>query len=402
MKSFSYRAYTKDGKRKSGLIVAEDAADASRQLSKQGFFPEEITPEAAVAQRGYGRRRRLDSDLQAIFARQMAVLLSAGLRVDAALEVIRGAEGGKALEQVASRAQALVAEGAPLSEALDRGASGFPPYIISAIRAGEASRDLAGLFETIADHLETRRSDRAALATALIYPAFVAAVSLLVCAVLMTTVAPQIAEMFEATGRPLPALTVLMLAATDWIARNWVALASISAAIIVAVPVALRRPSVRARWHELLLRMPVLGRLRQLEEAMQYLRTLALVVASRQPVIEGVRNARDVLTIERFRRESDAATEAISAGAPLSAALTRTSFIPAVARQLVEAGEKSARVAVMTERAAALVETWLVNDRRRLAALLDPILMMVIGLFVLVIVLSVLLPIFDMQAAIGT
>lgn len=402
MRSFFWRGFDGDGKRRSGQIVAEDAADASRRLGQQGFFPEEITVEDGPKPgRGLRRQRRLDSDLQAVFARQMAVLLSAGLRVDAALKIIRDAEGGPALDQVTSRAEALVLEGAPLSEALDRGASGFPPYIISAIRAGEASRDLAGIFETVADHLETRRGDRAALATALIYPAFVAAVSLLVCGILMTTVAPEIARMFEATGQELPAITVAMLGVTEWTARNAAPLGVAAIALVVGIPLLLKRPAIRDWWHGVVLSLPVIGRLRRLDEATQYLRTLALVVASRQPVVEGARSARDVLTISRFRDESDRATAKITAGAPLSAALAETSFVPGVARQLVEAGEKSARVAPMTERAAALVETWLVNDRRRLATLLDPILMMIIGVFVLVIVLSVLLPIFDMQAAIG-
>lgn len=400
MKSFSYRAYTSDGKKKTGLVVAEDAADASRRLSAQGIFPEEITAHTGAKGAG-GRVRRLDPDLQTVFVRQMAVLLSAGLRIDAALEVIRTADGGRALEQVASRAQALVMEGAPLSEALDRGASGFPPYIISAIRAGEVSRDLVSTFETIADHLETRRTDRAALATALIYPAFVASVSFLVCGILMTTVAPQIAEMFETTGRPLPPLTAIMLSATDWIMGNWISLLIVIASLIAGVVLMLRRPAIRDRWHRVLLRMPVVGRLITLEEATQYLRTLALVLASRQPVVEGIKSARDVLTITDYREESDRATAAIQAGSTLSAALTQTSFVPGVARQLVEAGEKSARVAQTTDRAAVLVETWLINDRRRLATLLDPILMMIIGVFVLVIVLSVLLPIFDMQSAIS-
>ena len=403
MRSFTWRGYDTEGRRKSGQIVAEDAADASKRLGRQGIFPEEVlADDRARVTRGGLRQRRLDNDLQAVFARQLAVLLSAGLRVDEALSIVRDADGGPALSQVTTRAEALVLEGAPLSEALDRGNSGFPPYIISAIRAGEASRDLAGIFETIADHLETRRGDRAALATALIYPAFVAALSLLVCGILMTTVAPEIAAMFEATGQPLPGITVAMLAVTDWIMSNARLLAAVLVALIIGIPLLLRRPAVRDRVHAILLRLPLIGRLRRMEEATQYLRTLALVVASRQPVVEGAKSARDVLTITRFRDESDQATAKITAGAPLSAALAETSFVPGVARQLVEAGEKSARVAQMTERAAALVETWLVNDRRRLAALLDPILMMIIGAFVLTIVLSILLPIFDMQAAIGT
>ena len=399
MKTFAYRAYTAEGARRRGQIMAEDSAEATRKLRADGLFVEDLSDGAAVGPRRR-RGKRLDPDMQALFARQMAVLLSSGLPVDEALKVIHAGSGGGAIADVSLRVRAQVLEGAPLSEGLRDAAAGFAPYIVSAVKAGEASRDLAAVFETIATHLETRRSDRAALATALIYPAFVAAVSLLVCGILMVTVAPQLAEMFAATGQPLPPLTRAMLAATDWGRANGIWLVAGLGLLVLGVPLALRNDDLRARWHRFVLRLPVLGRLKQLDEAAQYLRTLALVVASRQPVIEGVRNATDVLSVRDFREDSDAVTAAINAGASLSSALGAARFVPPVARQLVEAGEKSARVAAMTERAALLVETWLVNDRKRLATLLDPILMMLIGAFVLVVVLSVLLPIFDMQSSI--
>jgi general secretion pathway protein F len=217
----------------------------------------------------------------------------------------------------------------------------------------------------------------------------------------MTTVAPEMAAMFEATGRPLPQLTQIMLGITGWISGNIVPLGLGLAATVIGVTFALRVPRIRDGWHDFLLGVPIAGKLMTLDAANQYLRTLSLVVSSRQPVVEGVESATDVLSIRRFREESQAATRAIRAGATLSSALGETSFVPPVARQLVEAGEKSARVAQMTERAAMLVETWLVNDRKRIATLLDPALMMLVGLFVLIVVLSVLLPVFDMQSAIS-
>jgi general secretion pathway protein F len=399
MKSFTWRAYTGEGKLKTGLTVAADRADVSSQLRAQGLHPEDIHEQRSGS--GTARRvKRLDADMQAVFARQLAVLLDAGLPVDEALSVVQSAGGTGVMDQTASRTRALVREGAPLSEALLSAQSGYPPYVISALRAGEASRDLAAVLDTVATHLETRRAERAVLATALIYPAFVAVVALLVCAVLMVTVAPQLAAMFDATGRPLPALTAFMLAATDWVIRNAVPLTLAAVAIVVGVPLLLRRPAIRDRWHNALLSLPLAGRLMRQDAAGQYLRTLALVIGSKQPVVEGVRNATDVLDITRFRDQSHAVTRAIEGGSPLSAALAHTSFVPPVALQLVEAGEKSARVAQMTERAALLVENSAANARKRLATLIDPLLMMLIGVFVLAVVLSVLLPIFDMQGAI--
>ena len=398
MRTFRYTAFTAEGRRRTGLIVAEDEADASARLRRDGLHPETIDPRPEAA--AGGRRRRLDRDMQAVLARQLAVLLSAGLPADAALEAVRASGGSRSMDLVASRAKAEVLDGAPMSEALRTAGANFPPYVFSAIRAGEVSRDLAGSFETIAEHLETRGSERAQLATALIYPVFVATVALLVCGVLMVTVAPELAQMFEATGKPLPPLTRTMLAVTDWVRSNAIPLLVGLGVVVVGVPLLLRIPAVRDRWHGVLLSLPILGRLATLQAASQYLRTLALVVASRQPVVEGAESASELLTIRRFREEAETASRQIRAGASLSAALAQTSFVPPVARQLVEAGEKSARLARMTDRAAVLVETWLATGRKRLATFLDPALMMVIGGFVLMVVLSVLLPIFDLQAAI--
>jgi general secretion pathway protein F len=151
-----------------------------------------------------------------------------------------------------------------------------------------------------------------------------------------------------------------------------------------------------------LLRLPVVGRLIRLSAALQYLQTLALVISSRQTALDAVANAARVLAQQHFRAEAGQVTQAIQRGESLSMAMRHLSMIPPVCRQLISAGEQSARVGKMTDRAARLVDSWLENDRKRIAALLDPLLMMVVGGFVLVVVLAILLPIFDLQSMVST
>lgn len=401
MRAWSYTAFTASGRRKRGTLVAESEAAASRMLRAQGLFASEL---AAKGGGGRGLRRgraRLGDDLRAVFTRQMAVLLSAELSAEAALETIRASGAAPALEAVAAEAKAALLDGQPLSTALELSGGGFPRFYVAALRAGEVSGDLAAVFEGLADYLESVGSDRAQLATALIYPAFVAAVALLVAGILMTNVAPEIAAMFTATGRPLPPLTVAVMAASDWLLGNWPWLLAGATALGGALALGLRRPGFRARWDNMLLRLPVTGRLMRLAAAAQYLRTLALVIASRQTVLDAVAGAGEVLVIRRFRDEADSLAEAVRRGESLSQGLARMTLIPPVCRQLILAGEQSARLARMTERAAVLVETALANERKRVAALLDPALMIMVGALVLVIVLAVLLPIFDLQAAVS-
>lgn len=412
MKAYRYIAYTPAGRRRSGTVVAETESDASQQLAAQDLFVAELseTRGAAGAQQAAkaiggtagwlrGWRQRLSPDLQMVFTRQMAVMLAAELPVEQALEAVRSG-GHPSLDAVAAEARAALLDGASLSEALGRAGAGFAPYYLAALRAGEAAGELASVFSALADHLEQLGSDKAQIATALIYPGFVAAVSLLVCGILMVNVAPEIVALFELSGRELPPLTQAVLALSDLIRDN----AGLIGAALLGLGLFLllvpRLPALRRRRDAWLLRLPMVGHLMRLSAAVQYLRTLALVLGSRHAVLSASDSAVEVLTIARFRAEGRAVSEAVRQGESLSAALARLSFLPPVARQLIAAGEVSVRLAPMSHRAATLVEHRLSTERKRIAALLEPALMMLVGGLVLVIVLAVLLPIFDLQAVV--
>lgn len=404
MRAFAYTAFTAEGRRRRGTLVAESEAAASQMLRAQGLFASEIAARGETGgdrRRWFGRRNRLSADMRAVFTRQMAVLLGAGLPADAALETLRASGGAAAIEAAAAEAKAALMEGEPLSHALQRAEAGFPAYYIAALRAGEGSGEVAAVFETLADHLETTGADRAQLATALVYPAFVATVALLVTGVLMKNVAPEIAAMFETTGRPLPPLTRVVMGISDWVFSNWPWLLAGALGAGAAFGLAMRQPAMRDRLDAMFLRLPVVGRIVRRGAAAQYLRTLALVLASRQTVVDAVSSAAGVLAIRQHRAEAAALAEAVRRGESLSQGLAQMSLVPPVCRQLILAGEQSARLAWMTGRAAALVETWLVNDRKRLAAFLDPALMIMVGGLVLTVVLAVLLPIFDLQAVVA-
>jgi len=404
VRAFAYTAFTATGARKRGTLVAESEAQAAEILRGQGLFAEAITAKgrAAGPRRGlFGRRTRLSADMRAVFTRQMAVLLASELTAEAALETVRASGTASAIEAAAAEAKAALMDGQPLSVALDMAGAGFPRFYIAALRAGEGSGDLAEVFEQLAEYLESAGADRAQLATALIYPAFVAAVSLLVAGILMVNVAPEIAAMFATTGRPLPPLTQTVMGISEFVQAHALALGLGGAGAVLGLALALRVPAIRDRWHALALRLPVVGRLMRLSAAAQYLRTLALVISSRQAVVDAVASASEVLVVRRFRDEAEALADAVRRGESLSQGLARMSLVPPVCRQLVAAGEQSARLGRMTERAAVLVESWLTNERKRVAALIDPLLMLVVGTMVLVIVLAILLPIFDLQGAVG-
>lgn len=401
MRAFAYTAYTVEGRRKSGTLVAETEAHASDQLKAQGLYVSELTARTRGARGPLLGRARLSRDLQAVFTRQMAVLLGAEMAVDAALGTLKSAGSTAALDLVVARAQAALLEGEPLSRALEHSGAGFPRYYLAAVQAGERAGELSSVFNSLADHLETARSDRAQLGSALVYPAFVAVVSVLVAGVLFVTVAPEIVALFETSGRPLPDLTRVMMGFARWVEGQWPLLAAVALGLLGLVLLSGRIAALRERRDRLLLRLPLVGGLIRQGAAVQYLRTLALVLEARHTVPIAIDSAGSVLTITRFRIEADQVATAVRAGESLSDALAALSFVPPVARQLIGAGEVSARLARMAGRAAALVENGLSTRRKRIAALMEPALMMVVGAMVLVIVLSVLLPIFDLQTLVA-
>jgi len=206
--------------------------------------------------------------------------------------------------------------------------------------------------------------------------------------------------MFEASGKPLPQLTQVVLGASDWILRNWIALLIGGAGLLIGGLALLRIARFRDRWDRASMRVPIFGRLKRMAIAGQYLRTLALVLGSRQTAVNAVTSASEVLTVSMFRKQADDIVTAVKQGESLSGAVKRFTLLPPVALQLIRVGEDSARLAQMTDRAAVLVETWLANDRKRIASILDPVLMMLVGAFVLIVVLAILLPIFELQSVV--
>lgn len=403
MRAYGYIAYTDDGRRRNGTIVAESETHANDQLTARGLFVSDLTEKPSVKglRAGWLARPRLSADLRLVLTRQLAVLLEAEMPADTALEAVRISGGPGAMEAVAARARAALMDGAPLSEAISVSGAGFEPYFIASVRAGEEAGDLARVFAGLADHLETAGTDKAAISTALIYPGFVAAVSLLVSGILMVNVAPEIVALFELSDRPLPRLTQVVMAISDWIRAQALWLGIAAAGLVLLSGLAARLPGLRAARDRLALRLPMVGRFMRRSAAVQYLRTLALVLSARHTVPAATQAAAQVLEVDQFRTEAHEVGHALSRGEPLSSALMRLSIVPPVARQLIGAGEASARLAPMAERSAVLVEHALTTERKRVAALLEPALMILVGGLVLVIVLAVLLPIFDLQSVVG-
>lgn len=400
MSAWQYTAYDSDGRQVKGVLVADGESHARGLLRESGLFPERLAPAREHERSWWPRRagrRRLSVEELAVFTRQMAVLIGAELPVDEALEVFTRSEAGGAVRRVAAELRSRVRDGLPLSRALGAEAGTFPGYYVAAVAAGESSGELARVCETLADFIETRQAVRDRAATALVYPAFVGTVSLVVAGILLVNVAPEIVALFEQTGQPLPAITRASLGVGHFLGTYWLRLGAGLVVLAVLVRAALGLPRVRSARDRLLLRLPVIGRFARLRAASLYLRTLALVLSGRMPGNVAMSFAVEAIANSKLRNEAIRAHAEVEEGRRMVSAMKGMSALPPIALQLIESGERSGRLVEMSARAATIVENSLRERSQRLSTLLEPVMMMLVGGLVLVIVLSVLLPIFDLQ-----
>lgn len=395
MQAFEYHALTDKGATTRGVVQADSARAARSQLRDRGLVPLEV--EAVERERrgaavlgGQGRER-------ALLLRQMSTLLGAGLPLEEVLSVlVEQSEEARARRQLGA-IRARVMEGQSLSAAMAEQPRLFPPLYSASVAAGERAGRLDGVLERLADFAEQREEMRRSFSLALVYPVVLTLIAIAVVWGLIGFVVPRVVGVFEQASRDLPLLTRSLLGLSDFIAGwGWLVLVLIAAGIAAAV-VALRQPELRERFDAWLLRVPVLGRLSRSRESATLTRTLAILVASAVPLVDALRVAGEVVGNRRIRADVAAAGAQVREGVSLTRALGQYDWLPPMARRLLAGGERSGELAPMLEQAARLQERELQAASQLLLAVLQPVLILLVGLVVLYIVLAIMLPIMSMS-----
>lgn len=400
MAAFSYTAYDSAGKRKRGVLVADGASHARALLGSQGLFPEtltETTENAAQTRLPALRKPALSQENLAVFSRQLAVLLAAQIPLDEALRVLSGSEVGGQINKIAAQLQAHIRDGLSLPGAMDKLPGAFPDFYRAAIAAGESSGELERVCDVLAEFIESRLALRDTTVNSLVYPLFVGAVSLVVAGILLMNVVPELAQLFEQSGQPLPQLTLVSIAIGNFLGANWPYLAAGLVGLMIGLRLVFSRPGPRRWLHQIVLKIPIFGPLARLKAAVLFLRTFSLVLAANVPAVPALRHAAAAIDNDVLRDEAGRAHVLVEQGQPIAAAVKPVSALPVIALQMLESGEKSGQLTETTARAASLAERSLAFRSKRVATLMEPVMMMTVGGLVLVIVLSVLLPIFDLQ-----
>src|SRR5262245_16891865 len=403
MSGYRYEAIAPDGRVRRGVLESDSPRQARARLREQGMLPIEIESLApkkveTTAPGGFAlRRRRLSTSALALVTRQLATLLAAGLTVEQALSAVIEQTERESERHLLAAVRSDVLAGQALARALGRHPAAFPEVYTTLVDAGERSGRLADVLARLADYTEEREQLRGKVALAFVYPALVTLVAITVLTGLLVYVVPQVVQVFRNTNQVLPLLTRALISLSDFMrAYGWVVLLVLGVAAVGARS-ALAVPRLRERWHRWLLRVPVVGPLYRGLNTARLAATLAILVGSRVPLLTALRAAAGVVSNLPMRAALKDAANRVPEGAGLARSLAVSKLFPPLMVHMIASGEASGRLAEMLERTALQQARELERRVAAFVALLEPLLILAMGGMVLVIVLAILLPIFELN-----
>lgn len=402
MGAFEYQAIDAGGRIQRGVIQADTPRAARGVLRERSLNPLVVRALQSDDYEHPGRWRLRDPNRLPVaqrtqLVRQLATLIEAGLPIDEALLALSEQNDDARARGVSLHLRGRVMEGHSLAGALRDFPQSFSPAFCAAVVAGEASGKLAETLSRLADTLLAQQSLRQQLTLALAYPLLLLLVALAVVTGLMVYVVPQIIGVFDHLGQELPWITRLLVHASQAIRSwGWLLLALVLAAV-GAGRWLLRHPPARARIDRALLRVPILGQLLRLSDTAHLTRTLAILVQSGVPVLEAMQLAADTLGNRALRAAFQSAAARVREGSALANAIAENGLFPPLAVRLIASGEKSGRLGTLLGQAAGEQTQQLAQRLAWIAALLGPLVILLVGGVILLIVLAIMLPIFELN-----
>ena len=396
MPSFRYEAVDSAGRSRRGIVDAATSRAARDQLRTDGLFPTAIeTSAGAITARN--EATRLSPMLLALTTRQMATLVASGMPLDQALTALAEQTDHPGAARLLEAIRDQVAAGEPLAAAMSRFPRTFSDLYRGLVAVGAETGQLGGVLSRLADYLEARQVLRQKFTLALIYPALITIIALGVITTLLLYVVPQIVAVYQQSRQTLPFLTRALIASSDFLrATGWYWLGAI-ALLVIGVTLLLRREQWKDRWHALLLRLPVAGRVLSGLDTARFASTLSILTGSGAPLLRALDTAAGVVWARPMRRAADTVAAHVREGVSLARALASQRVFPPLLVHLVANGEQSGQLPAMLDRAAREQEQDVERRLTWLAALVQPLLIVFMGAIVLVLVLAVMLPIVSMN-----
>ena len=405
MPVYEYRALNERGKKIKGIINADSLVAARQKLRETSIFPIDLH-ESTVGEQGEEKEKKSIASLFArvsfrevtTITRQLATLINGGLPLITALSALLSQLTNPLLKKTLAQIKEDVNEGKSFGQSLSLYPRIFSPFYVNMVRAGEASGMLDIVLERLADVTESQQAMRGKIKAALAYPIFMFFIGAFVLFFLTTFVIPKITGIFEEMHQTLPGITVFLISISSFLKSYWLVIIIFIIAAFFALRYSVKK-TARGQliWDTVKLRAPLFGPLMQKLALARFSRTLGTLLQSGVPLLTALSIVKNVVDNELLASVIEAAGTDVETGHALSDTLSKSTFFPPMAVQMISAGEHSGNIETMLYKVADSYEREVESSVVALTSILEPVMILVMGVFVGFIVVSILLPIFEMN-----
>lgn len=399
-RAFSYTALDSGGTHRNGVVEAETQEAAIAQLATMGRYVLEIKEGgkgASTSSQVQGRRTRPSRQELALFTRRMADLAMAGLPLDRVLQVVGDQSENLTLKDLAQEVLEDVRAGVPVSQALAKHTKYFNEVFTQTLRAGEASGQFGDVASRLAEFQEKEVARRSQVISALVYPCILASTAVMVVVFLLTFVVPRLSGIFHDLGDDLPLTTKILLGSTDFLTKNWMIVIGSIVGVIVLLRLWISTPVGAEAKDRFLLHAPIVGGVIQKATISRFARVLGTLVYGGVPILEALDIAGLSAGNRVFQKSAIQVEHEVREGRPIAEAMMDAGAFPPVLTHMVAIGEETGDLPKMLSRVSESLDFEVDTGMRRLVAMVEPLIVLVMGVFVGFVVLSVLLPIFQAQ-----
>ena len=400
MATYEYMAVDKSGKQKKGTMEAQDENRVKEFLKNDGLIPVSVREQSFLSKDiSLGGKKVKPRDLS-IFCRQFHSILGAGVTILNALQMLSEQTENKVLREAIKQVQISVEKGESLTSAMEEHKGVFPPLLIHMVEAGEASGSLEIAFERMAIQFEKQAKVSGMVKKAMVYPLVVILVAIAVVIVMLVVVFPQFQEMFDELGSDLPGITKMVIAASHFVQSFWWLIAFVVVCAVVGIQAYRKTPSGQLFFSRLSLGMPAVKNVSVKSASATLTRTLSTLLAAGISLVDAVEITAKVVSNVVVRDALMEAVDEIKRGVPLSVPLMESQVFPPMVYQMCRIGEETGNVEEMLAKIADYYEEEVENATAALVSLLEPLMIVVLGLLVGTILLAIYLPILGMYSAI--
>ena len=409
MAAFEYVALDAKGRERKGVAEGDTARQVRQLLRDKGLMPLQIEAAVSQAKKSGGEKtassgflsqlfqRGISATELALITRQLATLVQAALPLEEALAAVANQSEKQRIKTMMYAVRSKVLEGHTLAAGLGEFPKVFPQLYRATVAAGEQSGHLDTVLERLADYTENQQELQGKVRQALIYPAFLTFFAVAIVIFLMTNIVPQVVSVFDDIGQDLPGLTKSLIAISDFFVDWGMALFVAIIGLVIGFKYLMTKPAWQRRWHRFLFKLPVISKLVRGLNAALFTRTFSILSGSGVTVLESMKISAQVVANLPMRDAILEATDRVREGSGIKNALETSGLFPPMTLQLIASGENSGKLEEMLERAANQLEREQVTLIAYIVGIMEPLIILTMGVLVLLIVLGILLPIFDLN-----